>query len=232
MYKRVLLKLSGEALSGKDSRGFEVERLQFLVKQVKQVVQERTQLGIVVGAGNIVRGREISGMSTVSADHVGMLGTMINSLFLKDTFVRAGLKSVALSHLPSSPAFHVMNYDKVNEMLDSGTVVIFSGGTSLPFFTTDTAAAMRAIEFGANVLIKGTKVDGIYSADPNKNRNAKRISRITFTEAIDKRLEIMDTEAFSLCRRYNIRIIVLNMFGDGNLYDAIMGKDVGSIVEP
>ena len=231
MNTRVLLKLSGEALSGQDSRGFDPERLAFLVKQVRQVVEEKVQLGIVVGAGNIVRGRDLSELSPVSADHVGMLGTLINSLYMKDVFVNSGIKSVVVSPASFSPAFNAMNYDAINEMFDTGAVVIFGGGTSLPFLTTDTAAAMKAIEFGAGLLIKGTKVDGIYTADPVRDSSARKISRITYSEAINRRLEVMDTEALSLCRRYGVKIIVLDMFKDGNLYSAIMGNEVGSVVE-
>ena len=232
MYKRVLIKLSGEVLSGEGEKGFREEKISYLVSEIKEVSKHGVDLGMVIGAGNIFRGEELKNLRRTIADHIGMLGTVINALYLKDFLEKNGVKTVVVSQIVTLPSIRPIHYDDIELYFDAGYVVIFSGGTSNPFFTTDTAAALRAVEMGAELLIKATKVDGIYNSDPRKNPNARKIDRITYDEAIKRNLKIMDTEAFAICRRYSLPIVVLNFFEEGNLKKAIMGEQVGSIVVP
>ena len=232
MYKRVLVKLSGEVLSGEGEKGFREEKISYLVSEIKKVSKHGVDLGIVIGAGNIFRGEELKNLRRTIADHIGMLGTVINALYLKDFLEKNGVKTVVVSQIVTLPSIRPIHYDDIELYFDAGYVVIFSGGTSNPFFTTDTAAALRAVEMGAELLIKATKVDGIYDSDPRENPNAKKIDRITYDEAIKRNLKIMDTEAFAICKRYSLPIVVLNFFEEGNLKKAIMGEQIGSIVVP
>jgi len=232
LYKRVLIKLSGEVLSGEGEKGFREEKISYLVSEIKEVSKHGVDLGIVIGAGNIFRGEELKNLRRTIADHIGMLGTVINALYLKDFLEKNGVKTVVVSQIVTLPSIRPIHYDDIELYFDAGYVVIFSGGTSNPFFTTDTAAALRAVEMGAELLIKATKVDGIYDSDPRENPNAKKIDRITYDEAIKRNLKIMDTEAFAICRRYSLPIVVLNFFEEGNLKKAIMGEQIGSIVVP
>ena len=232
MYKRVLVKLSGEVFSGEGEKGFKEEKISYLVSEIKKVSEHGVNLGIVIGAGNIFRGEELKGLSRTIADHIGMLGTVINALYLKDFLEKNYVKAVVVSQIVTLPSIRPIHYDDIELYFDAGYVIIFSGGTSNPFFTTDTAAALRAVEMGAELLIKATKVNGIYDSDPRRNPNAKKIDKITYDEAIKRNLKIMDTEAFAICKRYSLPIIVLNFFDEGSLKKAIMGEQVGSIVVP
>ncbi|MFN6991136.1 MAG: UMP kinase [Fervidobacterium sp.] len=232
MYKRILLKLSGEVLSGETKKGFTEEHVQHLIKEIKQISEYGTKLGIVIGAGNLFRGRDFDSITPTISDQIGMLGTVINALYLKARFEEAGIRTVIVSQIVTLPSVKFINYDDIDLYFDAGYVVIFAGGTSNPFFTTDTGAALRAVEMKADLLIKGTKVSGIYDKDPKLFNDAKKFSVITYDEAIEKDLKIMDTEAFSICKRYKMKILVMNFFEDGNLQRAIKGENVGTLVVP
>lgn len=232
MYRRVLLKLSGEVLSGESQKGFNDEHVEYLINEIKEISDYGTKLGIVIGAGNLFRGRDFEGLRPTISDQIGMLGTVINALYLKDRFEHAGIRTVIVSQIVTLPSVKLINYDDIDLYFDAGYVVIFAGGTSNPFFTTDTGAALRAVEMKAELLIKGTKVSGIYDKDPKVYNDAKKFNVITYDEAIEKNLKIMDTEAFSICKRYNMKILVMNFFEDGNLKKAIRGENVGTLVIP
>ncbi|MEN3043222.1 MAG: UMP kinase [Fervidobacterium sp.] len=232
MYRRVLLKLSGEVLSGEAQKGFSDDHVGYLINEIKEISDYGTKLGIVIGAGNLFRGRDFEGLRPTISDQIGMLGTVINALYLKDRFENCGIKTVVVSQIVTLPSVKLINYDDIDLYFDAGYVVIFAGGTSNPFFTTDTGAALRAVEMKAELLIKGTKVSGIYDKDPKLHSDAKKFNVITYDEAIEKDLKIMDTEAFSICRRYNMKILVMNFFEDGNLRRAIRGENVGTLVVP
>ncbi|RAM61006.1 uridylate kinase [Mesotoga sp. SC_4PWA21] len=232
MYRRVLLKLSGEVLSGEGGRGFASEMAKYLIEELKPVIEKGVQLAIVIGAGNIVRGRDLSEMRSSRADELGILGTIMNSLYLKELLCMNGLEAIAVSSAAGLPSLVEHRYDIIEGALNNGKVVVFGGGTYLPFFTTDTAAAIRAVEIAADVLIKGTKVDGVYSKDPKLNGDAKKIDRTTFSEAIRDQLNVMDMEAFSICQRYGLPVRVIDFFIKGNLFDAIIGGKTGTVVLP
>ncbi len=229
--RRVLLKLSGEALSGEGERGFAQEKIHFLTQEIKEIVDEGICLGLVSGAGNIFRGREMTELSYPVADQIGMLGTVINALYLKDRFEHLGVRTVVVSQIASLPSIRPIHYDDINLYFEARYVVVFAGGTSNPFFTTDTAAALRAVEMKADLLVKATKVDGIYDKDPQKHSDAKQLPHLSYSEAIDRKLKIMDTEAFSICQRYYMPIQVIEFFQKGNLMKAIRGEPVGSRVD-
>jgi len=230
--RRILLKLSGEALSGDLSYGIDPSLIQRVAAEIAEVAGLGVQIGLVIGGGNIFRGAGLAeaGMDRVTADHMGMLATVINSLALQDALERKG----AVARVMSALQIHEVCEDYIRRRairhLEKGRVVLFAAGTGNPFFTTDTAAALRAIEIGADVLMKGTKVDGVYSADPKKDSKATRYSTITFDEAINRKLEIMDATAFALCRDQNLPIKVFNIAKRGALKRVVMGEDEGTLV--
>jgi len=232
MYNRVLLKLSGEALSGEGVKGFSEEKLEHLISEIKSVVENNVKLGLVIGAGNLLRGRELKDLSVEIADEIGMLGTVINSLYLKNKLEKSGLKVIIMSQIVNLPAIKPINYDDIEYHLSKGFVIIFAGGTSNPFFTTDTAAALRAVEMKAELIVKATKVDGIYDKDPKRFPDAKKFEKLSFDEALEKGLEVLDIEAFSICKRYKIPIKVINFFEKNILLKALLDDRIGSIVEP
>ncbi|HCL98259.1 MAG TPA: UMP kinase [Fervidobacterium sp.] len=232
MYKRVLLKLSGEVLSGEAQKGFSDEHVDYLIEEIKNVAERGIKLGIVIGAGNLFRGRDFDGLRPTIADQIGMLGTVINALYLKDRLESANIKTVVVSQIVSIPSVKMINYDDIDLYFEAGYVVVFAGGTSNPFFTTDTGAALRAVEMKAELLIKGTKVSGIYDKDPKVHNDAKKYDTITYDQAIEENLKIMDTEAFSICKRYDMKILVTDFFERGNLLRAINGENVGTLVVP
>ncbi|SHF08299.1 uridylate kinase [Marinitoga hydrogenitolerans DSM 16785] len=232
MYNRILLKLSGEVLSGEDKKGFDEKAIDYLSNEIKDIVKHGIKLGMVIGAGNLFRGRELEDVTNTIGDHIGMLGTVINALYLKDYFERKGIKTVVVSQIVDLPSVRRIHYDDIELYFNAGYVVIFAGGTSNPFFTTDTAAALRAVEMKADILIKATKVDGIYDKDPKKFENAKKYDKITYDDAINLGLKIMDTEAFSICKRYKMPIIVLNFFKKNNLLNALLNSNIGTFVKP
>jgi uridylate kinase len=231
-YQRVLLKLSGEALMGDDPYGINRATIEAMVRDIAEVVRSGVQLGIVIGGGNIFRGVAggAVGMDRATADYMGMLATVMNSLALSDAMKHAGLQPRVMSAIAIEQIVESYVRPKALQYLDEGKSVIFAGGTGNPFFTTDTAAALRAAEIGAQVMLKATKVDGIYSADPAKDPTARRYARISFDEAIAQRLQIMDATAFALCRDQKLPIRVFSIFKPGALLRVVQGADEGTDV--
>ncbi|HLN55220.1 MAG TPA: UMP kinase [Bacteroidales bacterium] len=231
-YSRILLKLSGESLAGDDSSGISDTMLQQYARQITRVAAKGCQISIVIGGGNIFRGLSgtQSGFDRLKGDQMGMLATVINSLALESGITRAGGKAKVFTSIRMEPVGELYHRDKVVEAMKNGIVCILAGGTGNPFFTTDTAAALRAVEIGADVLLKGTRVDGVYSSDPEKNPDAVKYDRITFEEVIDKRLKVMDLTAFTMCRENNMPIVVFDMNVEGNLEKVTAGVKTGTIV--
>ncbi len=231
-YKRILLKLSGEALMGSRQYGIEPQRLDEYAGEIKSIVNKRVEVAIVIGGGNIFRGLSgaSEGMDRVQGDYMGMLATVINGMALQSALEKTGLKTKLLSGIAIDPVAESMSGRKASEYLANGNVVIISGGTGNPFFTTDTASALRAVEIHADVILKGTRVDGVYTADPEKDKNAKKYYNLTFDEAYSKNLKIMDMTAFTLCRENNLPIIVFNMNTKGNLEKVVAGEEIGTLV--
>ena len=221
---KVLLKLSGEVLSGEGRKGYDEGVINHVVSEIKSLVDDGNRVGVVVGAGNLIRGRDLKNINTIMADQIGMLATVMNAIYLKEVLENHDIPSVAFSSITDLPAVKRLEYGEVENALKSGRVVIFGGGTSNPLFTTDTAAALRAAEMGAKILLKATKVDGVYSDDPKKNPNAVRFEKLTFDEVIEKDLEVMDLEAFNMCRRLGIEVVVFNFFVSGNTLRALRGE--------
>lgn len=231
--KRILLKLSGESLAGKAGSGIDVEVLANFADEIVGAVNTGAEVAVVLGGGNIFRGLGGSkkGVSRVQGDYMGMLATVINSLALQDALKQRGLKAEVLSGLEISPLCRKMSGPVAIELLNNKTVVIVAGGTGNPYFTTDSAAALRAIEIDADALLKGTRVDGVYTADPEKDPNAVKYDELSFDEAYEKHLNIMDMTAFTLCRENNMPVIVFDINGKGNLAAILAGKKVGTIVK-
>ncbi|MBQ2441168.1 MAG: UMP kinase [Paludibacteraceae bacterium] len=234
MYKRILLKLSGESLAGGTGNGILAEKLEQYATQIKTIVNKGVQVGIVIGGGNIFRG--VSGLKTgvdrVHGDQMGMLATCINALALCSTLNAMGQKTKVLTSVRMEPIAEYYNPDKAKSLLAEGYVVIFAGGTGSPFFTTDTASALRAVEIGADILFKGTRVDGIYDSDPEKNPSAKKFSTITYHDAMEKNLRVMDMTAFAMCQENNMPLYVFNMDIVGNLEKVIDNEQIGTLVTP
>jgi uridylate kinase len=230
--RRILLKLSGEALMGPDSFGYHAETMAGFVGQIREVVALGVQVGIVVGGGNLFRGATgaLSGMNRATADSMGMLATVMNALALKDALQLAGIDARVQTAVHITHVGEDFNRDAAVRDLEAGRVVIFGGGTGNPFFTTDTAAALRAAEIGADLLLKATKVDGVYTADPKKDVNAKRYETLSFDEAIANNLGVLDTAAFALCREQKLTLAVFNVFKPGALKRVVMGEDEGTRV--
>ncbi len=231
-YKRILLKLSGEALMGNQQYGIDPERLSQYSMEVANAVSKGIQVAIVIGGGNIFRGIQGSAKGTdrVKGDYMGMLATIINSLALQGELEKSGMKVKLLSGMPVDPVAESMSRDKAIQYLEEGKIVIIAGGTGNPFFTTDTAAVLRAVEIKADLLLKGTRVDGVYSADPEKDPDAKKYSHVSFEEVYEKNLHIMDMTAITLCRENNMPIVVFNMNIQGNLMRLLNSEDVGTLV--
>ena len=231
-YKRVLLKLSGEALMGDQQYGIDPNRLEDYVREVEQASKEGVQIAIVIGGGNIFRGLQgaSKGMDRVQGDYMGMLATVINSMALQSGLKSKGINAALLSGLPIERIADAMSAGKAIDLLEKGNVVIISGGTGNPFFTTDTAAALRAIEIKADVLLKGTRVDGIYTADPEKDPKAVKYDSLSFEEAYEKQLKVMDLTAFTLCSENSLPILVFDMNKPGNLLSVLKGDKIGTIV--
>ncbi|HFQ13557.1 MAG TPA: UMP kinase [Gammaproteobacteria bacterium] len=233
VYPRILLKLSGEALMGQQDFGISPAILEDVAGEVKSVTDAGVQVAMVVGGGNIFRGVSLasSGMDRTAADHMGMLATVINALAMQDAMERKGLKVRVMSAL----SIHSVCEDYIRRRavrhLEKGRVVIFAAGTGNPFFTTDSAASLRGIEINANVVIKGTKVDGVYNADPMRDENAVRYERLSFDQVIAEKLAVMDTTAIVLCRDNRVPIRVYNMHEQGALLRMVQGENVGTLVE-
>jgi len=232
-YKRILLKLSGEALLGAQQYGIDPERLAMYAAEVKTVVENGVEVAIVIGGGNIFRGMQgtAQGMDRVQGDYMGMLATVINSLALQAEIEKQGMPAKLLSGIAIDPIAESMSRRKAIEYLNEGKVVIIAGGTGNPFFTTDTAAALRAVEIQADVIVKGTRVDGIYTADPEKVKDAVKFDTISYTEVYEKNLNIMDMTAFTLCSENKLPILVFNMNIPGNLLRVLKGEKIGTMVK-
>ena len=217
---------------GNEGYGISSERLNEYAKQIKDLQKAGTQVGIVIGGGNIFRGLSgvTSGFDRVKGDQMGMLATVINSLALQSSLSNIGVRSVVSTAVRMEPVGELYNRDKVVDYLESGKVVILSGGTGNPFFTTDTASALRAVEIGAEIILKGTRVDGVYSADPEKDPKATRYNKISFNEVIKKELNVMDLTAFTMCKENNLPIYVFDMNKKGNLMKVVNGEDIGTLV--
>jgi len=231
-YKRILLKLSGEALMGDDAYGINQATIRNIVTQVKEIVDLGVQVAVVIGGGNIFRGMApaAAGMDRATADYMGMLATVMNAMALQDAMKNIDLKARVQSGLPVEGVVEPYVRAKALHQLSKGCVVIFGGGTGNPFFTTDTAAALRGAEISAEIVLKATKVDGIYTDDPKKNKDAKRYEIVTFDEAIHKNLKVMDATALTLCRDQNLPICVFSIFKPDGLMRVIMGENEGTKV--
>ena len=231
-YRRILLKLSGEALMGDGSYGIDRATIERIVDEIADVVNLGVEVAVVIGGGNIFRGitPAAAHMDRATADYMGMLATVMNAMALQDAMKRAGLDSRVQSALNLEQVAEPYIRGKALRYLEEGKVVIFGAGTGNPFFTTDTAAALRGVEMNAEVVIKATKVDGIYTADPKKDKSATRYSSLSFDEAISKNLQVMDATALTLCRDQKMSIIVFNIFKDGALKRVILGQEEGTVV--
>lgn len=231
-YKRVLVKLSGEALMGQDAFGINRDTIMQIVNQIKSVVDLGVQVAVVIGGGNIFRGmaQSAKGMERTTADYMGMLATVMNALALKEAFESIGVKSRVQSALSMQQIAETYTRGKAMQYLEEGKVVIFGAGTGNPFFTTDTAAALRGIEMNCDIMLKATNVDGVYNDDPKKNPDAVRYQTVTFDEAIQKNLKVMDATAFALCREQKLNIKVFGIFNDGALKRVVEGEDEGTLV--
>jgi uridylate kinase len=231
-YKRILLKLSGEALMGTQNYGIDNVRLMQYGRQIKELVEMGIQVAVVIGGGNIYRGiqAEESGIDRVQGDHMGMLATMINGLSIQSALEALKVKTRLQSAIKMEQIAEPFIRRKAVRHLEKGRVVIFGAGTGNPYFTTDTAASLRAIEIEADVILKGTRVDGIYTADPEKDPTATKFETLSFEEVISKGLSVMDMTAFTLCRENNVPIIVFDMNQEGNLKKVVTGEKVGTLV--
>jgi len=232
-YQRILLKLSGEAFMGNAAGGIDSATVLRLAKEIKELCDAGVEVGLVIGGGNILRGSEIASkeLNRVTSDHMGMLATVINALAMQDSLESLGQPVRVMSALQINQVCEDFKRRRAIRHLEKGRVVIFAAGTGNPFFTTDSAASLRGIEVDAQLLIKATKVDGIYSEDPVKNPNAEFYSRISFDEAIDRRLDVMDATALVLCRDHKLPLRVVNIFDKGAIKRVVEGEDIGSLVE-
>jgi len=232
VFKRILVKLSGEALMGDDSFGINRATINRIVNEIKDVVDLGVQVAVVIGGGNIFRGVApgAAGMDRATADYMGMLATVMNALALQDAFRHIGLESRGQSALTIEQVAEPYIRGKAIRHLEEGKVVIFAAGTGNPFFTTDTAAALRGMEMNVDIVLKATKVDGVYTDDPKKNPDAVRYQRLTFDEAIHRNLKVMDATAFTLCRDQSLQINVFSIFKAGGLKRVVLGEDEGTVV--
>lgn len=231
-YRRILLKLSGESLQGEQKYGISTERLHTYAVQIKEVAESGVQVGIVIGGGNIFRGLQGAkrGFDRVKGDQMGMLATIINSLALQTALIGEGVKCKVLTSIRMEPIGEYYSKDKALEYLEAGYTVIIGGGTSNPYFSTDSASALRGIEIEADGFFKGTRVDGIYSADPEKDPAAVKFDEITFDEVYERNLKIMDMTAFTLCKENGLNIVVFDMDTEGNLKKVLDGEKIGTLV--
>lgn len=233
MYKRVLLKLSGESLMGDQSYGIDQNRLDEYATQIKEIAELGVQVGIVIGGGNIFRGLSgaAKGFDRYQGDQMGMLATVINSLALKSALNNNGVKARVLTAIKMEPVGEFYSQPKAIEFLEAGEVVILSAGTGNPYFTTDTGSSLRGIEIKADVMLKGTRVDGIYTADPEKDPTATKYDEITFDEIYNKGLKVMDLTATTMCKENDLPIVVFDMDTPGNLIKVIKGEKIGTLVK-
>jgi uridylate kinase len=233
VFKRILLKLSGEALQGRQQYGIDPAQLAGYAAEIKSVTEKNVEVAIVIGGGNIFRGMKGTnhGMDRVQGDYMGMMATLINSLAIQGELENLGIRSKILSGIAVDPVCEAMSRKRAIGYLEQGNVVIIAGGTGNPYFTTDSASALRALEISADVILKGTRVDGVYSSDPEKNKDAVKYDSLSFDEAYEKGLKIMDLTAFTLCRENDMPVIVFDMNKKGNLLRIINGEKIGTIVK-
>jgi len=233
-YRRILLKLGGEALAGEGGHGIVPEHAEFLASKIYQVRELGVEVALVIGGGNLWRGREgiQHGMERATADYIGMIGTVMNALALQDALERKGVVTRALSALEMRAVAEPYIRRRAIRHLEKGRVVIFAGGTGNPFFTTDTAAALRAVEIDADIVVKATKVDGVYDSDPKKNPNAVKFARVSYMDALNRELQVLDSTAISLCKDNNLPILVLNLWHENDLNRAMLGDEtIGTLIE-
>ena len=232
-YRRILLKLSGESLQGSQKYGLSTEVLQSYAEQIKRVAEQGVQIGIVIGGGNIFRGLQGAkrGFDRVKGDQMGMLATIINSLALHSALEENGVKAKVLTSIRMEPIGEYYSKARALELMEAGYVVIIGGGTSNPYFSTDTASALRGIEIEAEVMLKGTRVDGVYTADPEKDPTATKFTEITFDEVYERNLKVMDLTSFTLCKENKLNIIVFDMDTPGNLEKVLSGEPIGTLVK-
>jgi len=231
--RRILLKLSGESLMGEQKDPIDILKLASYAEEIKSVRDEKIEVAVVIGGGNIFRGFQgtSAGIDRVQGDYMGMLATVINSMALQDALEKLGIRSKLMGGISIDPICERMSRRKAIEYLEKGFVVIISGGTGNPFFTTDTASALRAVEIKADAILKGTRVDGVYTADPEKDPSAVKYDTLNFDEAYEKGLKIMDLTAFTLCKENKLPVIVFNMNMKGNLLKVVKGEKVGTMVK-
>lgn len=231
-YKRVLLKLSGEALQGQDQHGIDPDVLNGYSSQIKEIVELGAEVGVVFGGGNIYRGLKSidKGFDRVKGDYMGMLATVINCLALQSSLECIGVRSRVMTAINMEPIGEAYSKYKTEHLLSEKEVVIFGAGTGNPFFTTDTAASLRAVEIGADVLLKGTRVDGVYTADPEKDPSATKYEQVSFDEAYQKELQVMDLTAFTMCKENDLPIVVFDINNKENLKGIVLGEKVGTLV--
>lgn len=230
-FKRVLLKLSGEVLAGEKKHGFDFDVVNSVCRAVKDITDKGVQVGIVVGGGNFWRGRSSGKMDRTRADNIGMLATVINSLALQESLIGLGIDSRVLSAVQIPGVVETFVRDNADRYLNKGRVVIFAGGTGNPFFSTDSGAALRAAQIGADVLLKATNVDGVYDKDPNKYSDAVKFDEISHDALLERHLAVMDTAAAAICRENNIPILVFNLNKTENIEKAVCGENTGTIVK-
>lgn len=232
-YQRVLLKVSGEAFRGHERYGIDVDAVHHMAKEIAQACDKKIQMAIVVGGGNIWRGTSdrARGIDRVTADYMGMLATMINALALQDALEKMEVPTRVQTAIEISKLAEPYIRRRAIRHLEKGRVVIFAGGTGNPYFSTDTTAALRAVEISADVLLKGTQVDGVYSDDPKTNPKAKRLTELTAMQAIRERLRVMDTTAFTLCMENQLPVIVFNLYRNGNIKRVVRGESVGTLIK-
>jgi len=232
-YKRILLKLSGEALMGDNNYGIDANRIEQYAREIKQIKQEGVEIAIVIGGGNIYRGvdAERTGIDRVQGDHMGMLATVINAMALQSILEKNGMYTRLMSGIKMEQVCEPFIKRKAVRHLEKGRIVIFGAGIGNPYFTTDSTASLRAIEMQADVVLKGTRVDGVYTEDPEKNPNATKYDELSFQEAYEKGLNIMDMTAFTLCQENDLPIIVFNMNKPGNLLSIIKGEKAGTLIK-
>jgi uridylate kinase len=232
-YQRIVLKLSGEALAGPQGFGIDPDQAALIAQKIKTVYDLGIQVGLVIGAGNLWRGSSgvLHGMSQATADHMGMIATVMNGLALQDALERVGVPTRVQTAVTMNQVAEPYIRLRAIRHMEKRRVVIIAGGTGNPYFTTDTAAALRGMEINADVIIKGTQVDGVYTEDPKKNPNARRFDRLTYSQAIEYRVRVMDLTAITLCMDHKLPLIVLNIWDDHSLIDAVLGKPVGTLID-
>jgi uridylate kinase len=231
-YKRVILKVTGEALGGEEKYGIDSETVRAFAEEIKEVKALGCEMALVIGGGNIFRGAQLSegGMERATADYMGMLATVINSLALQDALEKIGVSTRVMSAIEMRQVAEPYIRRRATRHLEKGRVVIFAGGTGNPYFTTDTTASLRAMEIGAEVILKATKVPGVFDSDPMKNSDAKKYGRLSYIEVLNKELKVMDSTAISLCMDNHLPIVVFNLMEKGNIKRVVCGEDIGTLV--